>query len=74
MCLSVGLVLVNGAGRDLDSYSCRTVDCESRGNRNEMRPAGRKIYVYATIISYLASHTRMWKMHTSLIEMQLDTT
>lgn len=58
----------------MNNYSCRTVDCESRGSRNEMRPAGRKIYVYATMISYLASHMEMWKMHTSLIEMQLDTT
>lgn len=39
-----------------------------------MRPTGRKICVYATMISYLASGMKMWKMHTGLIEMELDTT
>jgi hypothetical protein len=39
-----------------------------------MRPASRIIYVYATMISYLASYMKMWKMHTSVIEIELDTT
>ena len=65
-------MLATGDGGIWGDSGCRTVDCESRGSRNGVRPAGREIYVYATMISYLASGMKTWKTHTCLIEMQRD--